>query len=244
MLRDVDCHIPALCKVIRNHTYQQVTWRSASFSTQQSGEEPAVLIPVTPCFCAGTEILTERGLILVENLETGDRVFTRDNGLQDIRWIDSTEVSAVTLNADPKMRPVKIMKDAFGEKGPHKDLYVSRQHRILVEDWRGELMFDSSSVLASAQSLINETSVTIDYDAENVVYYHVAFDKHEVIFSNGLQTESFHPCKATVDAMKPEAKAELLKLFPALDTSRLDVPAYPVAYPSLKSYETRVLVQK
>ncbi len=40
MLRDVDCHIPALCKVIRNHTYQQVTWRSASFSTQQSGEEP------------------------------------------------------------------------------------------------------------------------------------------------------------------------------------------------------------
>ena len=31
MLRDVDCHIPALCKVIRNHTYQQVTWRSASF---------------------------------------------------------------------------------------------------------------------------------------------------------------------------------------------------------------------
>ncbi len=40
MLRDVDCHIPALCKVIRNHTYQQVTWRSESFSTQQSGEEP------------------------------------------------------------------------------------------------------------------------------------------------------------------------------------------------------------
>ncbi len=44
MLRDVDCHIPALCKVIRNHTYQQVTWRSASFSTQQSGEEPLMAL--------------------------------------------------------------------------------------------------------------------------------------------------------------------------------------------------------
>ncbi len=48
MLRDVDCHIPALCKVIRNHTYQQVTWRSASFSTQQSGEEPILITFILP----------------------------------------------------------------------------------------------------------------------------------------------------------------------------------------------------
>ena len=39
MLRDVDGHIPALCKVVINHTYQQVTCRLVSFFTQQSGEE-------------------------------------------------------------------------------------------------------------------------------------------------------------------------------------------------------------
>ena len=31
MLRDVDGHIPALCKVVINHTYQQVTCRLVSF---------------------------------------------------------------------------------------------------------------------------------------------------------------------------------------------------------------------
>ena len=41
---------------------------------------------VIPCFAPGTLIATPKGEVPVENLRAGDRVITRDNGIQEIRW--------------------------------------------------------------------------------------------------------------------------------------------------------------
>ncbi len=199
-----------------------------------------VIIPFVPCFVKGSMILTSRGLVRVEELEAGDQVLTRDNGLQEIRWIGSSRVPASRLAKNEKLRPIKIVKDAFGKNLPEQDLFLSRQHRVFLQSWHAELMFSSTDILVPAHALVNDTTITVDYSANDVVYYHIAFDRHEVIFSNGLPTESFHPCTATVAEMKPEAKQELLTLFPNMVEQ---TAAYPAAYPSLKPYEWRMIAK-
>jgi len=199
-----------------------------------------VLIPFVPCFLKGTKIQTARGIIKVEDLHVGDHVLTRDNGLQEIRWIGSSPVSKAMLAKNEKLRPIKIAAKALGQNLPEEDLFVSRQHRVFLQDWRAEMMFDTSSVLVAAHVLVNDTSITIDHTKTDVIYYHIAFDNHEIIFSNGLATESFHPCTATVADMAPETQKELLALFPNMVDQKA---AYPTAYPSLKSYEGQMIAK-
>ncbi|MDP3264429.1 MAG: Hint domain-containing protein [Tabrizicola sp.] len=42
---------------------------------------------ICPCFTPGTQIAAQHGEIAVERLLVGDRVVTRDNRLQEVRWI-------------------------------------------------------------------------------------------------------------------------------------------------------------
>ncbi|MFN6977544.1 MAG: Hint domain-containing protein, partial [Gemmobacter sp.] len=42
---------------------------------------------IIPCFTPGTLIATPRGERPIEDLKAGDKVITRDNGIQEIRWI-------------------------------------------------------------------------------------------------------------------------------------------------------------
>ncbi|MEM9228823.1 MAG: Hint domain-containing protein, partial [Pseudomonadota bacterium] len=49
-----------------------------------------------------------------------------------------------------------------------------------------------------------------------VEYFHVLFDRHQVIFAEGAATESFHPGEAS-DAMSDATRAEILELFPHLE---------------------------
>ncbi|MEM6618785.1 MAG: Hint domain-containing protein [Pseudomonadota bacterium] len=201
-----------------------------------------VLIPVTICFAEGSRLLTAEGYCPVETLCVGQEVMTRDNGLQKIRWIGSTTVGAAGLSADVDLRPVRIRAGAFGPAMPERDLRVSRQHRVLVEDWRADLLFDSETVLVPAHTLLNDDTVVVDHEANEVTYWHVVFDNHEVVTSEGLMTESFHPCRATVLGMKPAARAELVKLFPALQTETAEATAYAPAHPMLRPFEARLLL--
>ena len=52
---------------------------------------------VTPCFTPGTLIATPRGEIAVQDLKVGDKVLTRDNGIQDIRWIGKKHIEGRDL---------------------------------------------------------------------------------------------------------------------------------------------------
>jgi hypothetical protein len=216
----------------------------ANFAGGSMLSTTSVLIPATICFGAGTEILTAKGYRAIDTLKVGDDVMTRDNGLKPIRWIGSTNVPSATMKNDPNLRPVKIAAGTFGANMPETDLTVSRQHRILVEDWRAQVLFDSERVLVPAHSLVNETTVTHGSADEDVTYFHIVFDEHEVIDAQGLMTESFHPCRATVLGMAPEARVELFKLFPELSPEHEEAAAFEPAYPMLKAFEGRMLADK
>ena len=67
------------------------------------------------------------------------------------------------------------------------------------------------------------------------------FDAHEVILSNGLWSESFHPGHQGMDGFDAETRAEVLYLFPELAECD-DYASYgATARVVLKAHEARLL---
>jgi len=185
------------------------------------------------CFAAGTNILTNKGEIEVQNLAIGDKVLTRDNGYQKIKWIGKTKVAG-----RGRFAPVVIKQGTFGND---RDLVVSPQHRVLVCDWRAELMFGEFEVLVPAKHLTTTEGVYTD-PRDEVEYVHVLFDQHEVIFSEGIPTESFHPGDYSVKGLADETREELFELFPELAKEGFDYG--PSARLSLKRREATQLIEE
>ncbi len=183
------------------------------------------------CFAEGTDLACLGGPCAVENLSVGDRVLTMDNGYQTVRWIGSR-----TVPASDQFAPIVIAKGALGAD---RDLVVSPQHRVLVSDWRAQLMFGETEHLVAAKHLINGDTV-YRKPGGTVTYFHILFDQHEIVFSNGVPTESFHPAKPSIDGLEDDARTELLSLFPELATAATFGDA---ARPTLRRFEVEALMR-
>ncbi len=165
---------------------------------------------VSVCFAAGTRITTERGPVKVEALALGDLIQTCDNGLQPIRWIGSSRAPA-----DGKFAPIRF---APGTLGNEKELLVSPQHRMLIDGWRAELFFGEAEVLIAAKHLVNGSTIR-RCPKKEVEYFHILFDRHEIIIAEGAKCESFHPGKYSLDGLAKSTRQEVLALFPHLKTN-------------------------
>jgi hypothetical protein len=168
------------------------------------------------CFSAGTLIGTLLGPVRVEDLKAGDDVLTLDTGTQKIRWIGSTHRDSNDLAVDPKLRPVRISAGALGEGLPAQDLLVSRQHRFLVRSPIALRMFETSEVLLPAIKLIGLKGIDIDQDVDAVEYFHILFDRHEIVCSNGAWSESLFTGPEALQAVPPASAQEIKKLFPEI----------------------------
>ncbi len=168
----------------------------------------------------------------VQSLTAGDLVLTHDNGPQPVRWIGVRRVAA-----EGALAPIRIAADTFGV---HSTLLVSPQHRVLIRDALAELLFGESEVLVAAKDLVNDTTVRPVVGGE-VDYVHILFDEHQVVFSEGLATESFLPGPHTTQGFERAIVDEIRAIFPELDP---DTGAgYPVAARrTLKPHEARLLV--
>ncbi|MHA6264770.1 Hint domain-containing protein [Arenibacterium sp. CAU 1754] len=182
------------------------------------------------CFARGTFIETEQGPRAIETLRAGDLIVTRDHGLQPLRWTGSRTVAATGDFA-----PIRLRKDALDNK---RDLIVSPQHRMLITGWRAEILFGETEVLAAAKHLVNDRDISCQ-EGGMVEYFHLMFDRHEVIFAEDAPTESFHPTEESLEALDEPARDELLTLFPELRVS----PANhgDTARRCLRSFEARLL---
>ncbi|GGH28048.1 Hint domain-containing protein [Cribrihabitans marinus] len=190
-----------------------------------------VAVSSVPCFAAGTRILTEAGEAPVETLRAGDAIMTRDSGVQPLRWIGQRRVAAVGDFA-----PICIRAGTFGD---HRQLLVSPQHRVLVRDGLAELLFGEAEVLVAAKDLVNGHSVTRREGGE-VTYVHLMFDAHQVVYSDGLPTESFLPGPQTSSLFERQALDEICALFPELDP-QTGAGYGPAARRTLRSYEAQLL---
>lgn len=192
-----------------------------------------VTVETIPCFVAGTMIDTVEGPRPVETLTCGDLVQTRDDGAQPLRWIGKRSVPAIG-----KMAPICIRENALGE---HGEVMVSPLHRVLVKDALAELMFGEAEVLIAAKDLVNDRSIR-PVEGGDVEYVHLMFDRHQVVTSEGLATESFLPGPQTTKSFEAEIVEEITTIFPELDVSTGEGYG-PAARPMLKRYEAEALLR-
>lgn len=196
---------------------------------------------VVPCFTPGTRIATPRGEVDVQDLAVGDRIITRDNGLQTIRWIGRRDLDGAALDGDAHLRPIHIAKGALGNDLPERDMMVSPNHRMLVANEKTALYFEDSEVLVAAKHLTGLSGVSVAAPAP-VSYIHMLFDRHEVILSNGTWSESFQPGAQSLAGIGNAQRMEIFDLFPELATQP-GVDGYASARRSIKAHEAAILVK-
>lgn len=159
------------------------------------------------CFVAGTQVQTVDGPRRIETLSVGDLVWTLDDGFQPLRWVGSQRV----VGKGP-LRPIRFER---GELGAQEPLFLSPQHRLLLKGWRAELLFGEAEVLVPAKALVNDHSVR-PVEMPCVRYVHLLFDRHQIVETHGVLSESFLPGDYIMAADDAAVHAEVLALFPQL----------------------------
>lgn len=188
-----------------------------------------VKVKTVPCFVAGTLIDTPSGPVPVEELEPGMLVMTRDNGPQELRWCGSSR-----RRAEGRHAPVVFQEGALGD---HGRIALSPSHRVLITSERAELLFGQPEVLVKASHLVNDSTIRVQADGDEVTYVHLLFSRHEIVRGNGLDSESYHPGEETIGSFDEETRDEVLELMS-------EVSAAPSARPALRAHESRVLLGK
>lgn len=169
------------------------------------------------CFTPGTRIETPEGPRLVEELREGDRVRTKDNGGEEIQWIGSRRMTGARLFAMPALRPIRIRAGALGMGRPDSELRVSPEHRMLVKGAAAQALFNTPEVLVPARELIDQENVMVDLGVREVTYIHLLLPRHQVLWANGVETESFHPASTAFSTLGADDRARLQALHPGLE---------------------------
>lgn len=194
---------------------------------------------VIPCFTPGTMIATPRGEVPVETLRVGDKIITRDNGIEEIRWLGARHMDWAELSANPHLQPVLIRKGSLGNGLPEQDMMVSPNHRMLVANERTALYFEEHEVLVAAKHLVGSQGVH-SVTSMGTTYIHFMFDRHEVVLANGAWTESFQPGDMTLKGMGNAQRTEIFEIFPELKDAK-GLADYTAARKTLKKHEAKLL---
>ena len=168
------------------------------------------------CFMANTHILTPSREVVVEDLQIGDLVQTYDGRSVPVRWIGRQTV--VGRFAEELRLPIRIRKGALGFNVPCRDLLVSPEHALLVDD-----------VLINAGALVNNTSIVRERNVAAIfTYYHVELDDHSLVLAENTPAETFvdNVDRANFDnwreyqSLYPEGKAIPEMPYPRAKASR------------------------
>jgi hypothetical protein len=134
------------------------------------------------CFLSGTAILSGDREVAVESLQVGDLVSVlRDGALvqESVRWTGSRSLDAAAVAASG-IRPIRIRQNAFADAVPHRDLLVTPEHCVLVDGG-----------LVPSRMLVNGRSIVEDDSLDAFSYHHIELERHGILLSEGLTTESY-----------------------------------------------------
>lgn len=159
-------------------------------------------------FARGTMITLASGSQrAIESLTPGTEVLTRDHGRQPIRWIGHARLRAVGAFA-----PVVITAGTLGNGG---DLILSQHHRVFVYQRNRLPGLTTSELLVQARHFVDGEAVYLR-EGGFVDYFSLVFDRHEIIYAEGVPSESLMVNDATVNRLPPDIAAEVKAQFPGL----------------------------
>lgn len=193
---------------------------------------------IIPCFTPGSLVLTDSGLMPVEDIRPGQLVLTRDGGCKPVRWVGQRRLSEAELRVRPEFAPVQIATGALGPDQPDCDMQVSPQHRMLLTDPMAELLFGEHEVLVAALHLVGRPGITRQ-PARDVTYIHLLFDQHEIICVDSCWTESYQPGSGSLPVEGDAQREELIALFPELARQVI----WPAARRTLRRHEAALLLK-
>lgn len=168
------------------------------------------------CFTPGTMIRTRGGLKPVEQITEGDFVQTKDNGCQEVLWTGARRITGARLYAMPHLSPIRLRAGSLDNDVPDAGLLVSPDHRVMIKGARARALFNTDELLVAARDLVNDQSIYVDRSMREVRYIHMLLPSHQVVFANGVETESFHPASSGFDSLDPEDRARLFSRLPEI----------------------------
>ncbi|MFT4959754.1 MAG: hypothetical protein ACI92Z_000830 [Paracoccaceae bacterium] len=147
-------------------------------------------------FTRGTHITMASGAqIPIEDLQIGDRILTRDDGPQKVRWIGQS-----TVRATGDFAPIVV---SAGTLNNSNDLVISPDHRLFVYQRTDQIGVGQSELLVKARHLVNNDSVYVQ-SGGFVDYFQILFDRHHIIYAEGIAAESMLVDPRTRPALPPE----------------------------------------
>ncbi len=94
-------------------------------------------------------------------------------------WIGQRALDCVRHAKPELVWPVRVAAGAFGEALPRRDLWLSPDHAVFVED-----------VLIPVRYLVNGATVRQER-VERVHYFHIELESHDILLAEGLTAESY-----------------------------------------------------
>jgi hypothetical protein len=132
------------------------------------------------CFVAGTQIRTPQGERAIETLQPGDLISTA-NGVKPVKFVSRNTRHFNELLAVGKS-PIRVAASAFGAAGPSADLLMSPSHALCLE-----------GTLIEAAALLDYAGVSRvdEWQSQQLTYFNIELEQHELIWANGALTESY-----------------------------------------------------
>ncbi len=148
-------------------------------------------VALISCYLTGSLIRTLKGDVPVEQLQIGDVAITASGEKRPIQWIGQTTAHMSKFDIN---RPVCVKSGAFGAGLPYADLYLSPRHSVCVT-------VSHEEILIPVENLINGITVK-QASFDEVTYWHVELESHDVLIANGLPSESYLDCGNRSDFAK------------------------------------------
>ncbi|RZJ89792.1 MAG: Hint domain-containing protein, partial [Brevundimonas sp.] len=132
------------------------------------------------CYLTGTAIRTTSGDVAVEALTIGDEVVTASGQARPIKWIGRRSYAGRFANGNADVLPVCFKAGSISDNVPARDLHVSPRHAMFID-----------GVLIAAERLVNGVTITQATEVDEVTYWHIELDSHDVLIAEGAASESF-----------------------------------------------------